>query len=1377
MRINIYYIFAAWLFYIASCQLPPVEEQIPPKVHEVVILEPIPIQNVVGFADLKMECSASGNPAPTIEWSFNGVKFVKDQPFNGVEGAKIRHILKGNRITIKGVKGKYNDESDKHDTGRYRCIARNEVGAVFLEKYIQIRVMAKFNSQRNYLQKDNTIEIKPTVGKSAIVKCPAHKLGYGCEYSWGAVDLATKKTEYFYSGNPNKRMFIKNNGDLVYSYVDQFDILQSSSLGGLSCIITNYGQTVASNKYMFLTAYETVLEDREPFLAAHMPITMRGAVDRPFVLTCGATGRPLPEYRWEYQGVPIRSVTGDGKLNFEFFEFFGNKMELRIRRLTKYSGGTFRCYAKNRLGETHRQGQLTVLFPPKWKNVLPDTIDLPLGNRFELICNATGFPTPKVEWFQNGTRLFSSQDKRKKVVGDGKNDYGGVLTIEETRFIDNGIYICVAYNELDTLTMSTFIRIKEMKPEFRVPLDDPIYLFRTSTMMIHCKPLGGPVPEKTWKRDNVDIVDGGRYKILKNGSLQISNVQESDAGKYRCTAVNVLGSAFSEGTAVVLEPTVITNHIESRREDIGWDYTELFCGASWDKKLDLRIEWYKGGVRMTKFTNRVYLEERATGPPRLLFIRKLTVDDAGMYSCRAYTTVGNVISEKWSHANLTVKAPPEPPTGLLIDGNCYNKDKEDVILRWHRGEQIGVPIRKYFVEFSTNQSSHANKWFGGKGDPLIPNSKMIATASSKVIEFKLNRFLVPGANLIFRLIAASDLLTGRPSRPTSPDTCNTKAGKPVINPVNVTGIVYGVGKLSIRWRPVTDVYFGGDNFEYEVNYRKVGEKLYQKKPVTDLNQTEYAITSPGEYIQYQFYVLSKNKEGYGPDIRTEEIKTAYSGRKAPEFAPNNVRVGKITIDNVELYWSPAKDADGYRVRYWNITNTEHLRGRSGRSRRAASDSIVYKYQTFMGEDYSNGVTLSNLTSQVDFLATVAAVNNGGAGPESGLIEFTSSARIPGYVSDVHLQIYGRSVHINWNPPLNPNGYIESYEIRWIETRNEGDTRPAKEERLTMDRRSREAYLINKMTPLTYFDVTIRARNRLGPGRPWVRERFAVSAEDIPGKPGAPKAKPFDDTAINVTFQRPSYGGLPTKFYVYYRPTGHFFDKPKRLSQSFPNRAWTLVMGLDFLVYDFWTVGVNSMGQSETSDVTEQQPVRRPKPQSHASQFDWYESNWFIAVGMCMLFLCITVIVVVFLLRGGPKPYKRLRDRGYGGYGGGNRGAQEMSQLPPKSSNGAYSRAAAEAPLYDKDQYDVRRHLSASEPASEPDVPPPRYSSQSSLEKKALTASEDGSETGSGSDYSDSETGTGSDYSDEEQGSYYSDEEKKRDSEEDEEEEEDISTFV
>ena len=35
------------------------------------------------------------------------------------------------------------------------------------------------------------------------------------------------------------------------------------------------------------------------------------------------------------------------------------------------------------------------------------------------------------------------------------------------------------------------------------------------------------------------------------------------------------------------------------------------------------------------------------------------------------------------------------------------------------------------------------------------------------------------------------------------------------------------------------------------------------------------------------------------------------------------------------------------------------------------------------------------------------------------------------------------------------------------------------------------------------------------------------------------AKPFDDSAINITFQRPTFGGLPTSFFVYYRPRGKY----------------------------------------------------------------------------------------------------------------------------------------------------------------------------------------------------------------------------------------------
>jgi len=72
---------------------------------------------------------------------------------------------------------------------------------------------------------------------------------------------------------------------------------------------------------------------------------------------------PLPKYRWQYQGIDLRSrwFNGSKELNFEFFHIKQAGHTLGITRVTKYSGGTFRCYAYNDLGVTKKTGQLTVL--------------------------------------------------------------------------------------------------------------------------------------------------------------------------------------------------------------------------------------------------------------------------------------------------------------------------------------------------------------------------------------------------------------------------------------------------------------------------------------------------------------------------------------------------------------------------------------------------------------------------------------------------------------------------------------------------------------------------------------------------------------------------------------------------------------------------------------------------------------------------------------------------------------------------------------------------------------------------------------------------------------------------------------------------------
>ena len=96
-----------------------------------------------------------------------------------------------------------------------------------------------------------------------------------------------------------------------------------------------------------------------------------------------------------------------------------------------------------------------------------------------------------------------------------------------------------------------------------------------------------------------------------------------------------------------------------------------------------------------------------------------------------------------------------------------------------------------------------------------------------------------------------------------------------------------------------------------------------------------------------------------------------------------------------------------------------------------------------------------------------------------------------------LQVYGESVHISWNPPLEPNGYIEQYDISWRESGEDGKPNEgaAFAGKVSKDRRSREAYLIKKFEPMKYYDLIISARNRVGPGFDWDRILMAVSAED------------------------------------------------------------------------------------------------------------------------------------------------------------------------------------------------------------------------------------------------------------------------------------------
>ena len=103
---------------------------------------------------------------------------------------------------------------------------------------------------------DNTKKWNPTVGRRYSIDCPDHIMGYGTEYRWGIVPKQTRIPEYWRPGDPNPRVFQNTEGQLIYSVVLQDDITESRNVGGLRCILTNFGITASSNQQVLWAAYD-----------------------------------------------------------------------------------------------------------------------------------------------------------------------------------------------------------------------------------------------------------------------------------------------------------------------------------------------------------------------------------------------------------------------------------------------------------------------------------------------------------------------------------------------------------------------------------------------------------------------------------------------------------------------------------------------------------------------------------------------------------------------------------------------------------------------------------------------------------------------------------------------------------------------------------------------------------------------------------------------------------------------------------------------------------------------------------------------------------------------------------------------------------------
>lgn len=74
-----------------------------------------------------------------------------------------------------------------------------------------------------------------------------------------------------------------------------------------------------------------------------------------------------------------------------------------------------------------------------------------IGNSILLPCQASGRPRPKMMWTRDEEDVLAAGDPRVRVLDTGE------LFISELKWVDMGLYVCVAENAISKDSISTFV--------------------------------------------------------------------------------------------------------------------------------------------------------------------------------------------------------------------------------------------------------------------------------------------------------------------------------------------------------------------------------------------------------------------------------------------------------------------------------------------------------------------------------------------------------------------------------------------------------------------------------------------------------------------------------------------------------------------------------------------------------------------------------------------------------------------------------------------------------------------------------------------------------------------------------------------------------
>ncbi|POI32121.1 hypothetical protein CIB84_004127, partial [Bambusicola thoracicus] len=320
-------------------------------------------------------------------------------------------------------------------------------------------------------------------------------------------------------------------------------------------------------------------------------------------LQCLAHGTPPLLYTWDKLNGSLspRAVPRAGLL--------------RISPALPTDAGTYRCMVTNRVGRAETFARVTVHGDgggvsggPVAVRVTPGSLVRGVGSTAEFACTASD-PRVHLEWLKDGGELpprHSVQD--------------GVLRIPELAQGAQGVYVCRAstlHGQVEDRATLTVQALPRALINIRTAVQT---VLAGMEVELECLGLGEPQPHVTWSKV------GGRIRpgvLVRSGTLTIERVERADAGQYRCTATNSVGTVQSHVILHVQAAPHIAGQPEVKEVSVG-SAAVLPCLVSGFPVPE--ISWSKLEGE---------LPEGARVEGTALMLPAVRLEDAGVYACAA----------------------------------------------------------------------------------------------------------------------------------------------------------------------------------------------------------------------------------------------------------------------------------------------------------------------------------------------------------------------------------------------------------------------------------------------------------------------------------------------------------------------------------------------------------------------------------------------------------------------------------------------------------------------------------------------------------------------------------------------------------------------